>query len=44
MIDLWYKNAILYCLDVGTFADGNDDGSATSAGFAITCHIWPESA
>jgi maltose alpha-D-glucosyltransferase/alpha-amylase len=24
--DLWYKDAIIYCLDVGTFADGNDDG------------------
>jgi maltose alpha-D-glucosyltransferase/alpha-amylase len=24
--DLWYKDAIVYCLDVGTFADGNDDG------------------
>jgi maltose alpha-D-glucosyltransferase/alpha-amylase len=26
MADLWYKNAIIYCLDVDTFADGNDDG------------------
>jgi maltose alpha-D-glucosyltransferase/alpha-amylase len=24
--DLWYKNAILYCLDVETFMDGNGDG------------------
>jgi maltose alpha-D-glucosyltransferase/alpha-amylase len=24
--DLWYKDAIVYCLDVGTFQDGNDDG------------------
>ena len=26
MIDLWYKNAIFYCVDVETFADGNGDG------------------
>jgi maltose alpha-D-glucosyltransferase/alpha-amylase len=24
--DLWYKDAIVYCLDVGTFQDGNGDG------------------
>jgi maltose alpha-D-glucosyltransferase/alpha-amylase len=24
--DEWYKNAVLYCLDVETFADGNGDG------------------
>jgi maltose alpha-D-glucosyltransferase/alpha-amylase len=24
--DLWYKNAILYCLDVATFMDANGDG------------------
>ncbi|MGN6092101.1 MAG: alpha-amylase family protein [Luteibacter jiangsuensis] len=24
--DLWYKNAIVYCLSVGTFQDSNDDG------------------
>jgi maltose alpha-D-glucosyltransferase / alpha-amylase len=22
----WYKNAIIYCLDVETFKDSNDDG------------------
>lgn len=26
MIDLWYKNAIVYCLDVETFMDTNGDG------------------
>lgn len=26
MADHWYKNAIIYCLDVKTFADGNGDG------------------
>jgi maltose alpha-D-glucosyltransferase/alpha-amylase len=24
--DLWYKNAIIYCLDVEKYQDGNDDG------------------
>jgi maltose alpha-D-glucosyltransferase/alpha-amylase len=24
--DLWYKNAIIYCLDVETYQDGNRDG------------------
>ena len=24
--DLWYKNAIIYCLSVGTYMDANDDG------------------
>ena len=26
MLDLWYKNAIVYCLDVETFVDSNADG------------------
>ena len=26
MLDLWYKNAIIYCLDVETFMDSNGDG------------------
>ena len=26
MIDLWYKNAVFYSVDVDTFADGNGDG------------------
>ncbi|AKJ29756.1 alpha-amylase family protein [Caldimonas brevitalea] len=26
MAEHWYKNAIIYCLDVKTFADGNGDG------------------
>src|SRR5436190_7161687 len=26
MNDLWYKNAILYCLSVGTYMDANGDG------------------
>ena len=24
--DLWYKNAVIYCLSVGTYMDGNGDG------------------
>jgi maltose alpha-D-glucosyltransferase/alpha-amylase len=30
--DLWYKNAIIYCLDVETFLDGNGDGVGDFAG------------
>ena len=26
MLDLWYKNAVVYCLDVETFMDANGDG------------------
>ena len=49
MIDLWYKNAVVYCIDVGTFADGNGDGIGDFrgltdhlpylAGIGITC-VW----
>ena len=24
--ELWWKNAVVYCLDVETYADGNGDG------------------
>jgi maltose alpha-D-glucosyltransferase/alpha-amylase len=47
--DLWYKNAVIYCLDVKTYVDGNGDGigdftGLTSrldylAGLGVTC-IW----
>ena len=47
--DLWYKNAILYCMDVETYVDGNDDGVGDFegltrkldylAGLGVTC-IW----
>ena len=26
MLDLWYKNAVIYCIDVETFMDSNGDG------------------
>jgi maltose alpha-D-glucosyltransferase/alpha-amylase len=49
MLDLWYKNAVLYCLDVDTYVDSNGDGvgdfaGLTSkvdylAGIGVTC-IW----
>ena len=49
MIDLWYKNAVIYSLDVGSFADGNRDGIGDFrglaerlpylAGIGITC-VW----
>ncbi|GAA2025609.1 alpha-amylase family protein [Agromyces tropicus] len=47
--DLWWKTAVVYCLDVETFMDWNDDGSGDFEGLAnrldhlaelgITC-IW----
>jgi maltose alpha-D-glucosyltransferase/alpha-amylase len=47
--DLWYKNAVIYCLDVETFQDGNGDGIGDFrglkrridylAGLGVTC-LW----
>ena len=47
--DLWWKNAVFYCLDVETFRDGNGDGIGDFrgltdridylAGLGVTC-IW----
>jgi len=31
--DLWYKNAVIYCLDVEKYQDGNGDG------LGATC-VW----
>jgi maltose alpha-D-glucosyltransferase / alpha-amylase len=49
MRDLWYKNAVIYCLDVDTYADANGDGIGDFAGLTgrldylaglgVTC-IW----
>ncbi|GAA3114255.1 alpha-amylase family glycosyl hydrolase [Nonomuraea salmonea] len=35
--DVWWKNAVVYCLDVETFKDGNDDGVGDFRG--LTQHI-----
>ena len=32
--DLWWKNAVVYCLDVETYMDWNDDGIGDLAGLA----------
>ena len=32
--DLWWKSAILYCIDIETFLDENDDGVGDLAGLA----------
>ncbi|MEV4106566.1 alpha-amylase family protein [Nonomuraea sp. NPDC049695] len=47
--DVWYKNAVVYCLDVETFKDGNGDGVGDFrgltqqidylAGLGVTC-LW----
>ncbi|MER7503331.1 alpha-amylase family protein [Nonomuraea pusilla] len=47
--DVWWKNAVVYCLDVETFKDGNDDGIGDFrgltqqidylAGLGVTC-LW----
>ncbi|MBE1588018.1 alpha-amylase family protein [Nonomuraea angiospora] len=47
--DVWWKNAVIYCLDVETFKDGNDDGVGDFrgltqqvdylAGLGVTC-LW----
>ncbi len=47
--DVWYKNAVIYCLHVGTFMDANGDGIGDFeglmrrldylAGLGVTC-IW----
>ena len=47
--DLWYKNAVIYCLDVEKYVDGNNDGIGDFAGLTrrldylaglgITC-LW----
>lgn len=47
--DLWYKNAVVYCLHVGTFMDSNGDGIGDFegltrrldylAGLGVTC-LW----
>ncbi|WP_299817602.1 alpha-amylase family protein [uncultured Jannaschia sp.] len=34
MLDLWYKNAIIYCLDTETFMDSNGDGVGDFQGLA----------
>jgi maltose alpha-D-glucosyltransferase/alpha-amylase len=30
--DLWYKNAIIYCLSVGSYLDANGDGISDFSG------------
>ncbi|MDJ0388885.1 alpha-amylase family protein [Roseomonas sp. E05] len=34
MLNLWYKNAVIYCLDVETFIDSNGDGVGDFRGLA----------
>jgi maltose alpha-D-glucosyltransferase/alpha-amylase len=32
MASYWFKNAVVYCIDVDTFKDGNGDGSGDFVG------------
>ena len=32
--DLWYKNAVIYCLSVGAYMDSNGDGIGDFQGLA----------
>ena len=34
MLDLWYKNAVIYCVDVDAFMDANGDGVGDFRGLA----------
>jgi maltose alpha-D-glucosyltransferase/alpha-amylase len=34
VLDLWYKNAVVYCVDVDTYMDSNGDGIGDFAGLA----------
>ena len=42
--DLWWKNAVIYCLDVETFLDWNDDGMGTWPGSPNASTTSPASA
>jgi maltose alpha-D-glucosyltransferase/alpha-amylase len=49
MLDLWYKNAVIYCVDVQTFMDSSGEGIGDInglthrldhiAGLGVSC-IW----
>ena len=39
--DLWWKNAVVYCLDVELFADGNGDGCGDFPGSPARSTTWP---
>lgn len=38
--DLWWKNAVVYCLDIETFADGDGDGIGDFRGRSSASTIW----
>ena len=39
--DLWYKNAIIYCLDVEKYQDANGDGIGDFEGLSAGSTTWP---
>jgi hypothetical protein len=42
--DLWYKNAVIYCLSVATYRDANGDGigdfQGADAPFGLLAGTW----
>ena len=40
MLDLWYKNAVIYCLDVETFMDADGNGQVDLAEFQRVSSLW----
>jgi hypothetical protein len=44
--DLWYKNAVIYCLSVGTYMDSNGDGIGDFKGLMRRSRLpaWSRSA
>lgn len=41
--DLWYKNAVVYCIDLETYLDSDGDGIGTSTGSPSGSTTWPRS-
>ena len=41
--DLWWKNAVVYCLDVQTYADSDGDGIGDFAGLTAASTTSPGS-
>ena len=40
MLDLWYKNAVIYCVDADAFMDSDGDGGSNGAELGDPDGIW----